>query len=179
MKYLRRIVSFFASRLLVLCLILGLVITIFYYAMNISNIQIVLKDGMATRAKYVMGIDTKRSELSKYFQQVCLENDTVVTQTDAGFSPYADYNVRGIDHRLEMSFMWVWPWENSVRLTIRERIPRIDGRVKGTKADEQIAHNGAEAVYPPPWPEAEYRVLLSRENGQWKMKTLSPVNRQQ
>ncbi len=177
MKYIRRIVMFFASRLFVLCLILGLVITVFYYAMNVSNIQIILKDGMATRAKYIMGMEDKQTELNKYFLQVCLENDSGVVAAGEGNSPYADYNVRGIDHRMDMGFLWVWPWENNVRLTIQERIPRIDGRVKGTKADEQIAKNGAEAVYPPAWPDAEYRVLLSRENGQWKIKSLSPVNR--
>ena len=79
MKYLRRIIVFFASRLFVLCLILGLMITVFYYAMNVSNIQIILKDGMATRAKYVMGMESKRSELEKYFLNVCLENDSSVS----------------------------------------------------------------------------------------------------
>ena len=63
MKYLRRIIWFFANRLLVLCLILGLVVTVFYYTMNLSNIQIVLKDGMANRAKYIMGMETDRKEL--------------------------------------------------------------------------------------------------------------------
>ena len=36
-----------------------------------------------------------------------------------------------------------------------------------------IARDWAEAVYPPAWEEAEYRVLLTRENGQWKIKTLT------
>ncbi len=173
MKYLRRIVWFFANRLLVLCVILGLIMTVFYYAMNLSNIQIVLKDGMANRAKYIMGMENSRKELGKYFLTTCLENDAAVLAADEGSSPYRDYNVRGIDHRLEMGFLWVWPWDNSARLTIRERIPRIDGRVKGTKADEAIARNGADALYPPAWEDAEYRVLLTRENGQWKIKTLT------
>lgn len=173
MKYLRRIVWFFTSRLLVLCLILGLIVTVFYYAMNVSNIQIVLKDGMANRAKYIMGMEDSRKELEKYFLPVCLENDSIVRQSDEGNSPYKDYNVRGIDHRLEMGFLWVWPWENSARLTINEKIPRIDGRVKGTKADEVINRDGAEALYPPAWEEAEYRVLLTKENSQWKIKTLT------
>ena len=176
MKYLRRIVWFFANRLLVLCLILGLIMTVFYYTMNLSNIQIVLKDGMANRAKYVMGMDNTRKELEKYFLTACMENDPGILQADNGESPYKDYNIRGIDHRLEMGFLWVWPWDNTARLTIREKIPRIDGRVKGTKADEVIARDGANAVYPPAWKDAEYRVLLSRENGQWKIKTLNPAN---
>ncbi len=176
MKYLRRMVWFFANRLLVVCLLLGLIMTVFYYAMNLSNIQIVLKDGMANRAKYVMGMENSRKELEKYFMAVCLENDPDVLQTDNGNSPYRDYNVRGIDHRLEMGFLWVWPWDNSVRLSISERVPRIDGRIKGSKADEAIAQSGAEALYPPAWPDGSYRVLLTRENGQWKIKTLTPEN---
>ena len=176
MKYLRRIVWFFAYRLLVLCLILGLIMTVFYYTMNLSNIQIVLKDGMANRAKYIMGMEQDQKELNKYFLGACLTNDTGVIEADSGNSPYKNYNIRGIDHRLEMGFLWVWPWDNTARLTISERIPRIDGRVKGTKADEVIAREGANAVYPPSWPDAEYRVLLTRENGQWKIKTLNPVS---
>ena len=175
MKYLRRIVWFFANRLLVLCVILGLIMTVFYYAMNLSNIQIVLKDGMAYRAKYIMGMDDSRKELDKYFLTVCLENDSAVLAVGEGNSPYKDYNVRGIDHRLEMGFLWVWPWDSSVRLTIKEKIPRIDGRVKGNKADEVIARDGADAGYPPAWEDAEYRVLLTRENGQWKIKTLTSI----
>ena len=138
--------------------------------------MIVLKDGMANRAKYVMGMDNTRKELEKYFLTACMENDPGILQADNGESPYKDYNIRGIDHRLEMGFLWVWPWDNTARLTIREKIPRIDGWVKGTKADEVIVRDGANAVYPPAWQDAEYRVLLIRENGQWKIKTLNPAN---
>ena len=176
MKYLRRIVWFFANRLLVLCLILGLIMTVFYYTMNLSNIQIVLKDGMANRAKYIMGMDNTRKELEKYFLTICLENDNGILSTENGESPYKDYNVRGIDHRLEMGFLWVWPWDNTARLSISEKVPRIDGRVKGSKADEKIAQEGAEAIYPPAWQDSGYRVLLTRENGQWKIKTLTAVS---
>ncbi|MBR6443340.1 MAG: hypothetical protein IKS46_06615 [Clostridia bacterium] len=176
MKYLRRIIWFFANRLLALCLILGLIMTVFYYTMNLSNIQIVLKDGMANRAKYIMGMEDDRKELEKYFLNVCMENDNDLMAAGNGESAYKNYNVRGIDHRLEMGFLWVWPWDNTARLNITEKIPRIDGRVKGNKADEVIAQEGASALYPPAWKDSEYRVLLTRENGQWKIKTLTPVN---
>ena len=176
MKYLRRIIWFFANRLLALCLILGLVMTVFYYAMNLTNIQIVLKDGMANRAKYIMGMENDRKELEKYFQGGCIADDSAIAAAEGGESAYANYNVRGIDHRLEMGFLWVWPWDSTARLNITEKIPRIDGRVKGSKADEVIAQEGASAVYPPAWSDSQYRVLLTRENGQWKIKTLTPAN---
>ena len=176
MKYLRRGIWYVAGKLLVVCLVLGLMITVFYYTMNLSNIQIVLKDGMAGRAKYVMGINNQRSELEKFFQADCLDSDELIVSADQGNSPYADYNIRGIDHRLEMGFFWIWPWENNIRMEITERIPRIDGRVKGLKADEVIAAKGEGAVYPPEWPEVSYRVQLTRENGQWKIRVMTKKN---
>ena len=80
-------------------------------------------------------------------------------------------------------------WKNGCRFTLwkdglaRSGGPQLnakivqlllrDGRVKGSEADRVIAQEGAEAVYPPAWEDAEYRVLLTRENGQWKIKTLT------
>ena len=173
MKYLRRGIWYIATRLLVVCLILGIAITVFYYAMNLSNLQVILKDGMASRAKVIMGIDSDIDGLSRYFQQAYLTTDEALISVRNGTSPYSNYNVRGIDHRMEMGFVWTWPWDTSIRLTITESIPRIDGRVKGTKADEVIAQHGAAAVYPPSWPDAQYRVNLVKENGQWKIRSLT------
>ncbi len=176
MKYLRRVVWYIASRLFLICLILGLSITVFYYAMNLSNIQIILKDGMANRAKVIMGMESRTDLLNRYFQPACLASDESLLSAQNDNSPYQDYNIRGIDHRLEMGFMWTWPWDTSVRLNVTERIPRIDGRVKGTRAEEVIAKDGANAVYPPAWPEATYLVNLVRENGQWKIKNLTMIS---
>ena len=125
MKYLRRGIWYVATRLLVVCLILGIAITVFYYAMNLSNLQVILKDGMASRAKVIMGIDSDIDGLARYFQQAYLTADEALISVRNGNSPYSNYNVRGIDHRMEMGFVWTWPWDTSIRLTITESIPRI------------------------------------------------------
>ena len=152
-------------------------ITVFYYMMYMNNIQIVLKDGMANRAKYVMGILTDRDELDLYFQKSYLSSDEIILLTDDNQSPYADYTVRGIDHRLDMGFLWLWPWDDKARLTVTEKIPRIDGRAKGSRAEELIQEKGDSALYPPEWPEASYQVLLVLENGQWKIKSLTKISK--
>ncbi len=133
---------------------------------------------MAARAKVIMGMDESGDMLNRYFQTGCLAADEELIQAQNGASPYRDYTVRGIDHRLEMGFMWTWPWDTSVRLKITERIPRIDGRVKGSRADEVIARDGARAVYPPDWEDAVYWVNLVRENGQWKIRSLTLISEQ-
>ncbi len=191
MKYLRRGIWYLASRLLLICIILALMIVVFYYAMNVTNIQIILKDGMAARAKYVMGIDSNLSELDKYFSSQYIRQTVEPKQDKSdqdpnkneqadpvklaykGESPYADYTIRGIDHRLDVDFFWVWPWEDeNIVITIPEKIPRIDGRVKGTIASEVIREKGSEAVYPPAWEEAAYRVTLKKDGTQWKISRM-------
>ncbi len=176
MKYVRRGVWFFAGRLFIFCLILALAITVFYYAMNLSNIQIILKDGMASRAKVVMGIESEAGTLGKYFQTACMNSDAMLIQAQGGNSPYKNYNVRGIDHRLDTGFLWTWPWDTTVRVTIHESIPRIDGRVKGTVANEVIREKGAGGIYPPAWQDADYRITMIKENGQWKIGVMVPIN---
>ena len=175
MKYLRRFVWFLASRLFAAALLLGIAVCAFYYAMNLTNVQIVLKDGLARRAQVVMRMETGE-ELGKYFQQSYLERDAALLAAETGTSPYQDYNIRGIDHRISMDFTWIWPWDDTVRVDITERLPHIDGRIKGSKADEAVKANGPSALYPPPWQSARYRVALVRENGRWMIKSMTLLN---
>ena len=86
MKYLRRFVWYLASRLLLICVVLGLMVVAFYYAMNMANIYVVLKDGMAYRAQVVM-MEADESELTKYFMPSFLEQDQVLLASKQGNSP--------------------------------------------------------------------------------------------
>ena len=176
MTHLRRLIWHIASRLLVLTLVLGLLITGFYYAMNMTNIYIVLKDGMARRAQVVM-MTEDISALRKYFYDSFLNRDGAVQTVVNGTSPYQDYNIVGIDHRLEMGFTWLWPWDSTARVDIVERLPRIDGRVKGTVAEDYIDRFGSDALYPPEWISARYRATLVKENGQWKILSIQTIEK--
>ena len=113
----------------------------FYYAMNASNIYIVLKDGMAKRAQVIM-MGESPSDLTKFFQGSYLQRDENLLLAIDGRSPYSYYTIRGIDHRLEMTWMWCWPWESTARVEFIETIPRIDGRVNG-----DLCGGGACAVW--------------------------------
>ncbi len=175
-RLIRRGVWFLLGRLVLLLLLLGLVVVVFYEAMDYSNIQIIIKDGMAHRAQTVLGMEDGQ-DLGKYFQQSFLANDAALILTQQGDSPYRDYTIRGLDHRIEMSFLWVWPWENRCTVSVVERIPAIDGRIRGDKADAAVAAFGPGAVYPPAWQSAQYRITLNRENGQWKMQRVDETER--
>ena len=176
MKHLRRLIWHIASRLLIITVVLGLLVTGFYYAMNMTNIYVVLKDGMARRAQVVM-MTEEVEELRKYFYDSFLNRDAAVQTVLNGTSPYQAYKIVGIDHRLEMGFTWVWPWDTTARVDITERIPAIDGRVKGSVAENYIEQYGNDALYPPDWISARYRATLVKENGQWKILSIQTIER--
>ena len=171
MKYLRRFVWYLSSRMIAVCAVLAMMVVGFYYAMNVSNMQVVLKDGMAKRAQTVM-MGQEETELSKYFQASFLERDEALVAARSGKSPYKDYNVNGIDHRLSMAWMWCWPWEDSAKADIVEEIPKIDGRIKSSLQQAALAAGGEERLAPPRWQSAKYRATLVREDGAWKIRSL-------
>ena len=174
MTHLRRLIWHIASRLLVLTLVLGLLITGFYYAMNMTNIYIVLKDGMAKRAQVIM-MDAPANDLTKFFQGAYLQRDENLQLAIDGKSPYIYYNVRGIDHRLKMTWMWCWPWDTTARVNFTESIPRIDGRVNSKNADAAKALYGESYESPPRWQAGKYTATLVKENGQWHIRSIALV----
>ena len=89
MKYLRRLIWYVTSRLLIAVSVLGLMTMAFYFSMNATNIYIILKDGMAKRAQVVMmGAD---EELSRYFSSACLDRDALLIEARNGQSAYQNY----------------------------------------------------------------------------------------
>ncbi len=172
MKKLRRFIWYLAGRMLLATVLLGLCTVAFYYAMNATNISVILKDGMAKRAQVIM-MGEKAGELNKFFQGSYLQRDENLFLAQEQKSPYIYYTVRGIDHRLTMTWMWCWPWENTARAEFTETIPRIDGRVNAKYADAAKALYGEGYESPPRWQGGRYTANLVKENNQWHIKSIA------
>ena len=170
MKHLRRLIWYVATRLMVLVAVLGMAIMAFYFSMNASNIYVIVKDGMAKRAQTIM-MNESEDALRSYFSAAYLERDPQLMQTRAGQSPYQNYyTITGFDHRISLDWVWCWPWESTARATVTERIPAIDGRMKPA-AQEAVRALGWSSQ--PKWQSQQYSVLLTRENGRWRIRNLS------
>ena len=85
---------------------------VFYYAMNLSNIQIVLKDGMASRAKYIMGMDNTRRELENAIGQ-----DGRVTTEQKEYMAMVNQYVFGYED--------ISKYEELMKLLIQLRSPKL------------------------------------------------------
>lgn len=159
MKYLRRLVWFIASRLLAILLVLGILSVTFYFAMNAMNIYIIIKDGMARRAQVVM-MDEPVSSLDNYFFSSWISRDEMLLAAQNDTDSYRQSSITGFDHRISLEWVWCWPWENTARATVTERIPAIDGK--------SSAEGGV-----PDWPAGRYSIILSRDSGNWKIRTIT------
>ena len=161
MRYLRRLVWYIASRLFIALILLGILTVTFYYAMNATNIYVIVKDGMARRAQVVM-MDEPLSSLDAYFTSTWIERDQLIQSAVSGTDPYQNVSVTGFDHRISLHSVWCWPWENIATATVTERIPSIDGKAAG----------GGSV---PAWPDGKYSMILTRESGNWKIRNITAV----
>ena len=162
MRYLRRFVWYIASRLFIVLILIGILTVTFYYAMNATNIYVVIKDGMARRAQVIM-MDEPLSSLDRYFTTTWIERDPLLQSAVNGEGPYQNVNVTGFDHRVSLNRVWCWPWESTASATVTERIPSIDGKsVTGSV---------------PAWEGGRYTMILTRESGNWKIQDITAATR--
>ena len=161
MLYFRRFVWFIAKKLIILCVLLGMLVCGFYMAMNISNIYVVLNDGMEKRVDVIL-TRQQAEELNKYFHADFLIADTALEGALNGQSAYADYNITGFDYELTIEKLWAWPWDSYANCTVVERVPSITGRVISSRRSEV-----SERI--PRWQGGRYDITLVKVAGEWKI----------
>ena len=174
MRYLRRGLSFLASRILGVVLVVSLFIVSFYTALNTANIWVLVDDGLEVRARAVIQ-NVEEARLRNFFTDEFIAQDGVLQAGLNGVSPYRDYNIRSFTHKTEFKSLWAWPWERYARAEVIESIPNIDGAILTEKREAALASGGEARLKPPAWNTGRYRVLLTRYNGRWKISGMQQL----
>ena len=99
MLYFRRFIWFIAKYMVLICVLLGMLVCGFFMAMNVSNIYVVLNDGMEKRVDVIL-TRQQAEELNKYFHADFLIQDTALEGAINGDSVYTNYNITGFDYSL-------------------------------------------------------------------------------
>jgi len=159
--YFRRFVWFIAKKLIILCVLLGMLMCGFYMAMNISNIYVVLSDGLEKRVDVIL-TRQQAEELNKYFHADFLLADPALEGALGGTSAYVDYNITGFEYDLKIEKLWAWPWDNYANCTVVERVPVINGTVIASRRNEVSSRV-------PRWQGGRYDITLAKAGGQWKI----------
>ncbi len=166
MKYVRRFLWFFASKLVIFSLIVSVLVLAFYMAMNASNIYILLSDGMKARTNVILTRENPEY-LNNFFRADFLESDEALLIGLSAQSPYINYNITDFEDSMTMEWIWSWPWEDTAQATIVYRVPVIRGSVVSGKS--ALVSNGTLSSSPPAWQGGRYQMTLYRVNGQWKI----------
>ena len=169
MKYIRRLLWFVATRLVMISVIVGLLTLVFYLAMNTANIYLLLSDGMKLRTEVILTRDNAE-EMTSFFTDEFLLSDETLAIGLSDQSPYVDYRIDTFNYEMTMEWMWAWPWDNTATATIVEKVPRIVGSVRSSS--KSLVTAGTITQNPPPWYGGRYTVTLQRINGQWKIAGL-------
>lgn len=161
MLYFRRLIWFIAKHMILICVLAGMLVCGFFMAMNISNIYVVLNDGMEKRVDVIL-TRQQAEELNKYFHADFLIQDAALEGALNGDSVYSDYNITGFDYHLTIEKLWAWPWDTYANCTVVERVPSITGSVissRRTDANQSIPH----------WQGGRYDITLVKTGGLWKI----------
>ena len=168
LKYIRRLVWFIASRLLIFTIAVSILLCAFYMCMNTANVYIVLSDGLEKRVEVILTREDA-PELNSYFHGSFLSADPALTAAFDGSSPYVDYNITGFKHELTIESLWAWPWDDYATCTVVERVPSIEGSVLSSRA------NVADPVIPT-WQGGRYDITLMKSEGKWKIVGMQQVS---
>ena len=161
MLYFRRFVWFIAKNLIWLCALAGMLVCGFYMCLNISNIYVILNDGLEKRVDVILTRE-EAEELNKYFHADFLIVDPALEGALDGSSAYVDYNITGFDYELTIEKLWAWPWDSHATCTVVERVPEITGSVISSRKSEASATI-------PSWRGGRYDLTLLKVNGSWKI----------
>ena len=160
-QYFRRLIWFVATRMMLICALLGMLVCGFFMAMNGANIYVVLNEGMEKRVDVIL-TRQQAAELNKYFHADFLLADTALEGALNGSSTYSDYNITGFEYDLTIEKLWAWPWDAYANCTVVERVPSITGSVISSRRSEV-----SERI--PRWQGGRYDITLVKTGGQWKI----------
>lgn len=161
MVYLRRLVWFIASRLVLICVLCGMLVCGFYMCLNTANIYVILNDGLEKRAEVIL-TRQEAEKLNFYFHADFLSTDPALEGAFDGSSVYDDYTITDFEYELKIEKLWAWPWDSYATCTVVERIPSITGSVIASRKSEA-------SPTVPGWQGGRYDITLVKDDGAWKI----------
>ena len=157
----RRLVWFIASRLILICILCGMLVCGFYMCLNTANIYIILNDGLEKRTEVILTREDAEA-LNAYFHADFLSTDPALEGAFDGTSVYDDYTITDFEYDLEVERLWAWPWDDFATCTVVERVPSITGSVISSRRSEA-------SPTVPSWQGGRYDITLVKDNGEWKI----------
>ena len=134
----------------------------FLAAMRISNVYILVSEGMSLRAECILA-DGAKSDLGEYFTSSWLERDP-----ELNAKTYTNYTVTEYNYNLSVEKISVTPWSVVASIVAVETVS-----IRGNVNEELLSEGQNPADYPPPaWTPVRYKIHIISRSGQWFINEL-------
>lgn len=148
----RRSIWYLLRTLLVIALVVVLCLTAFVTAMNISNIYILVTEGLELRAGYILQ-GGELAPLTEYFTENFIAQDPALYD-----GAYAGFNVTNFIYKIEVKSLITIPGNSTATVKVYEKLLSLSGSpLEGADPEAQL----------PQWTPATYNVKLRRTDGRW------------
>lgn len=150
----RKSIWFLLRIVLVSVAIVVLCIAALFEGMHISNLYIIVTEGLTRRAECVLQ-DGASEELYEYFT-----GDFVAADERLNGGAYDNFTVTAFDYRFEFKGLSVLPWGGTATVTGIERMAGMNGSIKEDAPED--------AQYPlPEWGTALVRLHFVQRDSRW------------
>lgn len=162
----KRSIWYVLRALIITAAIVALCLGVFIEGLHISNLYILVTEGMAKRAEAILtyGQSSDGVDLTPYFSEEYLNNDHEI---DSG--KYADFTVSSYDYRVDVKEISVLPWSRRAYMTIDARLAAINA------ASNAAEDESAEPL--PEWEAGRYQVVFKREGSRWYINSITLLQR--
>ena len=132
----RRSIWYLLRTLLVIALIVVLCLTAFVTAMHISNIYILVTEGLELRAGYILQ-GGEIAPLTEYFTENFIAQDPALY---AG--TYSSFNVTNFIYKIEVKSLLTLPGDSTATVKVYEKMLSVSGSpMEGTDPEAQLPHH--------------------------------------
>lgn len=145
--------------LLIITAIVGLCLVVFIEGLQVSNLYILVTEGLEKRAEVILSND-ESDELRMFFTEQCLKNDDKLDR-----DIYKDFTVASYDYRIEIKELFVLPWGVRAHMT-------VDARLAAINASANV-EEGMPAPQLPKWEAGRYQVVFLREGSRWYINSMT------
>ncbi len=164
---LKRAIFYILTRLTAVIVVVGIVIGFFFSSMKTSNVYFLLNDALKARLDIIL-LGSDIEDNSRFFSYNYMQSQEYEPLKEN----YSLYIISNYGHKLSYSNLFVWPWQRTKTVTVREAVFAINGELDTTKISkaDAMAHD----VYNiPAWNDSVYKVKLIYENGAWLIDSIT------
>lgn len=153
----RRSAWFLLRTTLLIALVVMLAFFAFLYAMDASNIYILVTEALTLRMECTLG-DGDPNELYEYFMADFADNDERIHD-----NPYLLYEIDSYDYRLDINGLGLSLFATTATMTVTERVTYITGRGTANAPSSSI----------PEWEAGRYLVSCVNVDGRWYINDIT------